>query len=376
MLAPQRAAIVCGCRRNVLWRTDMPREPDMTRPRLPHAAAALLTGLMGSAQAQLVWNNSYIAGTSVQAQNAILVAESRWSSLFTDNVTINITIGTGALGSGVIASTGSTQALYAYSNVRSALVADAKSATDATAVANLQAGPNFAELINYTSNNSGSATPYLDNTGANTQNIRMSNANAKALGIYTGLSTATDASMTFSNTLAFDFDPSNGITSGQLDFVGVVTHELGHSMGFISGVDLLDANATGAFADNAFTYVSTLDLFRYSAASTAAHAIDWTAGPGVKYFSLNGGVTAGAQFATGVTQGDGRQASHFKDNLGLGIMDPTLSFGEQGVITSNDITAFDAIGWDVAAVPELSTYAMFGLGLVAMGWARRRQTQR
>lgn len=347
----------------------------MTRIRLPFATAALLTGLMGSAQAQLVWNNSFLTGTSTQAQAGILLAESRWSAIFTDKVTVNITIGTGALATNVIASTGSTQANYTYTSVRSALVADAKSATDLTAVANLQAGPNFSELINYTSNNSGSATPYLDNTGANTSTIRMSNANAKALGIYAGSSTATDANMTFSNTFAFDFNPADGITANQLDFVGVVTHELGHALGFISGVDVLDGNATGAFADNLFTYVSTLDLFRYSAASTAAHAIDWTAGPGVKYFSVDGGLTAGAQFATGVTLGDGRQASHFKDNLGLGIMDPTFSFGELGVITGNDIAAFDAIGWDVAAVPELSTYAMFGLGLVAMGWARRRQQQ-
>jgi hypothetical protein len=334
---------------------------------------------MGSAQAQLVWNNSFIAGTSAQAQTGILQAESRWSSIFTDKVTVNITIGTGALASGVIGSTSSTQTDYAYSTVRSALVADAKSAADATAVANLQAGTNFSELINHTSNNGGSATPYLDKTGANTSNIYMSNANAKALGIYTGLPTATDASMTFSNSLAFDFDPSNGITSNQYDFVGVVTHELGHSLGFISGVDVLDGNASGAFADDLFTFVSTLDLFRYSAASTAAHAIDWTAGGTVKYFSLNGGVTAGAQFATGVTLGDRRQASHFKDTLvpdtpSLGIMDPTFATGELGVITANDVTAFDAIGWDVAtAVPELSTFAMFGLGLAALGFVRQRR---
>ncbi|MEP7102496.1 MAG: NF038122 family metalloprotease [Burkholderiales bacterium] len=351
----------------------------MKRIQLALAAATLFT--VGSAQAQLVFNNNFLAGTSAQAQAAIIQAEARWSALFTDNVTMNITIGTGALGSGIIASTGSTQNFYNYSSVRSALVADAKSANDAIAVANLQAGSNFKELINYTANNpngTGSATAYLDSTGANTSTIRMSNANAKALGLL-GASGANDASMTFSNTFAFDFDPSDGISAGTLDFVGVVTHEIGHALGFISGVDILDINSTSPnfFNDDEFTYASTLDLFRYSAASKAVGAIDYTAGNAAKYFSLDGGTTVGPQFATGTVHGDGRQASHWKDNLGIGIMDPTFAFGELGAISANDIMGFDAIGWDlkVAAVPEPSTYAMFGLGLAAVAFMRRRKQQ-
>ncbi len=353
----------------------------MKRIQRAIAAATLFAGAVGSAQAQLQFNNSFIAGTSAQAEAAIQVAEDRWSALFSDNVTMNITIGTGALPANVIASTNSTQADYSYASVRTALTNDSKSATDATAVAHLQGGSNFSELINYTANNpngTGSSTAYLDSSGANTSTIYMANANAKALGLL-GAGSATDASMTFSNSLAFDFDPTDGITANTLDFVGVVTHEIGHALGFISGVDILDINSTSPnfFNDNDFTFASTLDLFRYSAASTAAHAIDYTAGNGVKYFSIDGGATVGSQFATGTVHGDGRQASHWKDNLAIGIMDPTFSYGELGAISANDIMAFDAIGWDlnVAAVPEPSTYALFGLGLAALALLRRR-TQR
>ena len=129
---------------------------------------------------------------------------------------------------------------------------------------------------------------------------------------------------------------------------------------FTSGVDILDGNSPptrGPFPDSAFTYVNTLDLFRYSADSKNAGGIDWTADTRDKYFSLDRGATNIALLSTGVTFGDGRQASHWKDNLGLGIMDPTAAPGEKLAISENDLRAFDVIGWNrssinATAVPE------------------------
>ena len=106
--------------------------------------------------------------------------------------------------------------------------------------------------------------------------------------------------------------------------------------------------------------------------------IDWTADARAKYFSIDGGATSlgGATFSTG-RFGDARQASHWKDNLGLGIMDPTAApSGERMVVGPNDVNAFDVIGWNLtAAVPEPSTYALFGLGLLAIGLRRRATTK-
>src|SRR5262249_60028 len=49
----------------------------------------------------------------------------------------------------------------------------------------------------------------------------------------------------------------------------------------------------------------------------------------------------------------GRQASHWKDNLGIGIMDPTsVPAGQANVITAQDIRAFDVIGWNVASATK------------------------
>lgn len=344
-----------------------------------------LTALMAAAmavqaEAGLVFNFNAAPGMSAQAIQGFAAAGARWSGLFSDNITVNIDVDFRALSPGVLGSASSTQATYGYSTVRNALVADKTSADDNTATANLQGGTNFNMLINRTGNNpngGGSSTPYLDNTGANTSTIRMTNANAKALGLLSGTSAAVDASIAFSSSFGFDFDPSDGITAGLFDFIGIATHEIGHALGFISGVDVLDIN-NPVFLDDQFTYVSTLDLYRYSSRSAAVGAIDWTAGDvtSPKYFSLDGGATnAGATFSTGRVVGDGNQASHWKDNLGLGIMDPTAAPGELLAISGMDIRAFDVIGYNLitSPVPEPASVAMWALGALGLTYARRKR---
>ncbi|MCX7375819.1 MAG: NF038122 family metalloprotease [Alphaproteobacteria bacterium] len=368
-------------------------------------AAAIGTAALGTttlpAQAAPTFVLSFLNTTSAPEQAAFTQAAAVWSSVLADNVTVNLTVGTAALGTRILAQAGSTQVDYSYSNTRAALVADATSSNDAIAIANLQAGPNLRLLINGTSNNpngAGSFTPYLDTTGANTNQVNMTRANAKALGLGSsgllgtsladGCNTqACDGYIAFNSTnFSWDLDPSNGITAGLYDFVGIAVHEIGHALGFISGVDVLDTNSTGIriFADNEFTFVAPLDFYRCSAASAAQSALDWTAGTdtGTRLFSLNGCGSSLASFAIGQVRGDGRQASHWKDNLSLGIMDPTSAPGEQLSITPLDLTAFDVIGWNLTSTPTVSaptvatpapaSALVFAFGLAGLGFTRRR----
>lgn len=310
----------------------------------------------------LTFNYTWVAGTTAAEQAAFQTAGALWSSVLQDPITVNLTLGTGSLDPGVLANTNSTQFSYSYTSFKTALGNDRLSADDFNAVSHLAAGASFPLLINRTSDNpngAGSATPYLDSAGANNQTIRITSANARAVGL--SAPTSTDGSITFSNSFVYDLNPADGITPGQFDFVGLATHEIGHALGFISGVDVLDTT-TGLTA-NGYPVVSALDLFRYSSQSFAQGAIDWTADNRVKYFSLDGGVTAGPTFANGVVNGDGRQASHWKDDLGLGVMDPTAAPGELLVISTNDKRALDVIGWNLAAVPEPATWMMWALGL-------------
>lgn len=354
------------------------------------ALALIVAGSLATpaAQASPIFNLTFISGTSAQAITSFQTATNFWSSKFSNNVTLSLTVGTGALGSGILGQTDAGVDLTSYASFKSALTSHATSTIDAQAVANLAAGSSFTSYINYTSDNpngSGSATPYVSSGTANDSFIRLTSANAKALGLATVAPTVTecggscDGFIEFSNAFTYDYDQSNGITGGAFDFTGLAIHELGHALGFISGVDILDTNSTGTFySASAFTYVTPLDMFRCSAASAAAGAsIDFTADARTKSFSLDHCATSLASFATGSVHGDGRQASHWKDNLGLGIMDPTAAPGELLTATALDLNAFDAIGWNLASVPEpgsLAFAASWGAALLLGRRLRSRLT--
>jgi hypothetical protein len=325
------------------------------------------SGAMTPANA-LTFNFTPTATTSQQAIDGFTAAGNMWSSLFTDNVTININIDYLALGSGILGQAGSSSNYYSYQSVYNALNSDKTTADDTRAVNSLSNSSTYKTFINHTTDNpngNGSLTAYTYDSGY----VEVNNANAKALGLI-GNNNSADASISFSSLFTWDFDRSNGISSGTFDFVGVAAHEIGHALGFVSGVDYIDGTLDLASNSSA---IAALDLFRYSTASKAVGAIDITAGTSDKYFSLDNGATKIASFATGSVLGDGYQASHWKDNLSLGIMDPTSAPGELLQITNNDAQALDVIGWNrrnTAIVPEPADFAgtlicaAFGVKLV------------
>jgi Matrixin len=340
-------------------------------------------GLASTAHAQLVFNfidPGNIQVSAPQAYNGFVQAANRWSGLFTDSVTVNLEIGFQAMS--FLGSTSTTDVAFSYTSVRSALISDALTSNDALAIAHLPNAPAFDLMLNYTNNNpngSGSAVAYLDNDGdANNSTVLMTKANAKALGLRSSTNPDTDGTIRFSSSYAWDFDSSDGVTAGSYDFVGVAAHEIGHALGFFSGVDELDTRSTGTFHDDDyFQYVYPLDLYRRSALSLANGGdttLEWTAGNSNAYFSLDGGITNLALFSTGRIHGDGRQASHWKDNLGIGLMDPTASLGETLSFTGRDLQAFDVIGWNLspsASAPEPGALALTLLGAFGLAVTRR-----
>ncbi|MDQ1469731.1 MAG: hypothetical protein QOJ99_1211 [Bryobacterales bacterium] len=315
-----------------------------------------------------------------QVYNGFTQAASRWSSIFTDNVTINVTIGFVSLAPTVLGSTSLTMGTVLDSSFKAALGMDAKSADDATAVAHLQPSGSNEFIINHTNECNNCTSVYLSN-GSKYDNLHetVSLAEARALGLYSSTNSVSDGSISFNSDFAFDFDPSNGITAGSYDFVGVATHEIGHLLGFFSTVDDYDicgstlncitSRPNSAISENEDA-PSVLDLFRYSTGSAFGTVMDQSADTRAKYFSIDGGLTMGPLFATGKNFGDGRQASHWKDNLGLGILDPTAAQGELLGISQNDIRALDVIGWDV--VPEPGSVGLLAAGLAMLAFRRRR----
>lgn len=342
-------------------------------------AVLLAVGLLCEPVQAVTFNFTPIGGPPANVIQGFNDAAARWAAILTDSVTVNYDIAFSTLGPGILGGASSDRQTFTYSAVRTALLSDITSASDTNTTGKLQAGPALSLLINRTSNSpfgAGSATPYLDNDGdANNTTIRMTRSNGKSLGLIGAADAARDADITFSDAFTWDFDPTDGITPGAYDFVGVATHEIGHALGFTSGVDILDGNAPG-FPDDAYTWVSTKDLFRFSTVSLAqgVGVPDWTANTTDKYFSVDGGTTKTVSFATGKNFGDGQQASHFKDGLGIGIMDPTAAAGELLAISSFDQLVLDVIGWDLAGAtggaPEpvgLGLLGVWALGVYASG---------
>lgn len=111
---------------------------------------------------------------------------------------------------------------------------------------------------------------------------------------------------------------------------------------------------------------SILDLYRYS----GADQLDYSTG-GNPYFSIDAGDTNLATFSTGVANGDGRQASHWKDNFGIGIMDPTANPpGNVNTLSALDLVAFDVIGYEL--VPEPTSALLGAIGLMFIVSRRRK----
>jgi hypothetical protein len=342
-----------------------------------------------------------------------------WEKVLSNNVTVKLNVGFSALPPNVLGSTGSTTNGVFLQPFVQQLQGSGTTALDAIASANSQSfkasvdGPGlgaYNALISGAKTNgtgvqtAGGLVTRVDNDGSrNNDSLSVNTSVLKAIGVapvYTGANAAigADGSVSFSNAFAFDFNPTDGITAGSFDFVGIAIHEIGHALGYRSGVDIYDVNTNFGGNLNNFTFLTQLDLFRYSAASAALGINDWQIG-GNPYFSIDGGqsIYQGGFFSTGRNFGDGQQASHWKDAAPgarqLGILDPTFGRRQQGIITSLDLAAFDAIGWNVAydvirnpgrefttlsstfgAVPEPANWALMiaGFGLVG-GTVRRRK---
>jgi hypothetical protein len=230
-----------------------------------------------------------------------------YETQFTDPITVNIDVGYGevdgqALGSGALGESITFLNSFSFSQIRSALAADATSAADQTAVASLP-----------------SSNP------AGTANFWVATAEAKAMGL-AGASSSLDGFVGFSSAPnIFDYNNADGVTAGQYDFFGVVAHEISEVMGrFIMG-------------GSSFT---PLSLFDYSAAGVRDMS---GAQPG--YFSINGGTTN----LDGFNSNPGGDLADWASSAGN---DAFLAFAKPGVVlpvTQADLTELDVMGWNLAA---------------------------
>lgn len=299
--------------------------------RIAVLALPILAALADPAAA-LTFNFTPIPGDTLTSSQsaAFSTASSSWAAMLRDPFTVNVSIGFRDLGKTsnggtILGLTGLNLRSLPYASLTTLYAADRKGAADVQANANLPASVPTGQVV-------------------------LPSAELKALG---GFSFGNDGAIEFTSNAGIAFaDTRAGLGGGAYDLIGIAEHEIGHLLGFSSGVD----NQPGSSKN-------VLDLFRYASVGVPSFSQGSAA-----YFSLDQGATSLASFAVG---GTGQyEASHWQQGTG-GLMDPALAAGVQQDITALDIKALDVLGYDVA-VAEPASLLLLAPALLGLARLRRR----
>ena len=301
--------------------------------------AAELDAARVSAQVTQPFDIVIEPGPALAANPAALAAFERaarqWEQKISDPITVTVVADLVQLGPGPLGRASSVTMTVDYATLRDAIRRDASGeAADAIAGSVPQV---FVADVPPSSPFNGRAV--------------ATKANMKALG-FTGLDEMLgrrDVTIEFNLMFPFDFDNRDGVSADRFDFESIAAHEIGHALGFISGVDLRNATVVSPAA---------LDLFRFAdGAQTPTNAGQFAS------FRRNLVPNTETNFSdtehvllrlsTGAFNGDGRQASHWKDDelLGfrVGVMDPTIAPADVSSVVASDLRMLDLIGYEIAS---------------------------
>ena len=276
------------------------------------------------------------------AQNAFIRAAQNWETLILSPITIYIDVDFGTTnfgqpwGANVLGSTSTPGTTFPYQSVRTNLIAEANGEGNATKQGIFNALP--------------STTVPTDLGNASTTDVP--DANARAIGLLptTAQSGDSAARIAFNSNHAYDFDPSDGITSGQTDFDAVATHEIGHALGFVSD------------AGEGLSKPAIWDLYRFrtgttsGAFPTALRIVTVGGSPDPLQFdfvpgNLELGLSTGGPSGVSTNGGDGWQSSHWKHVSScsgyIGVMDPSIPSSCRRTITLSDQLALTSFGYNL-----------------------------
>ena len=297
---------------------------------------------------------SYAPGTSIDQIIGFEMAGEIWSSYLNDNVTVRIHVeSTDQLPEDVVgAALPAKEEKVKYEKLREQMSEDLTTSEDRLAFDHLpSADKEFSVSIDGVELNK-------------TKEFRITNANAKSLDLLDDDRKKLDGyilvnDLTGNDAVGWDYDAlrSGEIQGNEVDFLSVAMHEIGHVLGFVSGIDdndwlevLTKSQSEGKeIKDKDFKFASPLDLYRYSESTAATGKLDLSTG-GDPFFSIDGGNTRLGNFANGEYSdfgGDGYQASHWQQGSFQGIMNPILPVGQRNNVSNLDLTAMDVVGWDM-----------------------------
>jgi PEP-CTERM motif len=279
--------------------------------------------------------NTNFGANAGAAQASWIAAANLFSSKFNDNIHVNITVDA-VTGTGVLGESSTPIFQVTYANLRTAMINDAKSASDLISVG---AG--------------GSITAADPSAPGNLWWVTR--AQRKAIGLAASDLT-NDGTITFGTGFSYTF--SGAIAAGTIDFMGVAAHEISEVMGRIG--------ISGGTVGGTVSY-TLLDDLSYTGATTKG------LGNGAgNFFSIDNGTTLLKAFNNQAgLGGDSR-------DWASGTNDSFNAFSSSGVanpVTAVDYQVMDVLGYDLIAVPEPATIALFGVVIAAagyQGWRYRR----
>lgn len=250
------------------------------------------------------------AGVSAVAQAAVNAVTAYYSSQFSDPITLNITVNFGPI-SGLGSSSYSLNS-FTYAQIRNALIGDATTTDDTAAY----------------------GTVPITDPNPNTHTYYLHRGEQKALNLLDPNNVTSDGTVTFSNTAAFDYSRADGITAGQYDFIGVVSHEFTEIMGrqILTGAN---NNAQNGPANGYYP----MDLFHYSSPGVRTFS-----GSAPGYFSIDNGNTNLGDFNTSVNGDWGDWGNVPNDSY-----DAFSSPGVVNDISPNDLRLMDVLGYNRVA---------------------------
>lgn len=273
------------------------------------------------------------AATIMSTINAAIAV---YQARFADPITVNIKFQ--EMGSGL----GGSSTFFgniSYSTYRSALVTDATTSSDATALAGLPVAAN---------------NPVNGNAS-----ISVTTANLRALGINAVPPSGSPDSTISLNTSIMNLDRIS-INASKYDLMAVASHEIDEALGFGSA---LNGSANGGPTPTGPVW--GMDLYRYDA---AAGVRSFNTGSGtLAYFSIDG--------TTHLSQFNQTAGGDFSDWYSIGAHTPQVqdAFGTPGA-TPNlgvELTGLDVLGYNLLPVPEPSTLSLVALAIGAISLRRK-----